>query len=126
MKRMIWMALLVAASAFAADVAGKWTGQMPTRGETANVTFVFTASGGTTAGTMTGPQGEAKLEDVKVEGDKISFSMTGGTLGGAVSGGNGNDVLAISGGTINSFVAGNDGTDQVTISGGTITGDVDA
>ena len=36
--------------------------------------------------------------------------MTGGTLSGAVSGGNGDDVLTVSGGTIGSFVAGNDGS----------------
>jgi hypothetical protein len=78
MTRMIWMALLLAASLFAADVAGKWSGQMPTRGETANVTFVFTTEGTKASGTMTAPQGEAALQDVKVEGDQISFSMTGG------------------------------------------------
>ena len=52
--------------------------------------------------------------------------MTGGTLGGAVSGGNGNDILIISGGSIDGFVAGNDGLDVIIISGGTITGDVSA
>jgi hypothetical protein len=90
MKRMISIALLAAVSVFAADVAGKWTGQMPTRGEMANVTFVFATSGGTASGTMTGPQGEATLQDVKVEGDKVSFSMTGGNakilFNGTVSG----------------------------------------
>ena len=52
--------------------------------------------------------------------------MSGGTLGGAVSGGNGNDVLTISGGTIGSCVFGNEGTDQITVSGGSIVGDVEA
>ena len=78
MKRMIGLAVLLAAAVFAADVNGKWTGQMPTRGETANVTFTFNTAGGKASGSMTGPQGEATLEDVKVEGDQVSFSMTGG------------------------------------------------
>jgi hypothetical protein len=73
-------------------------------------------------------QGDATIgpDAVGLEDGNDRFSMSGGTLGGAVSGGGGNDVLAVSGGTINSFVAGNDGADQITISGGTITGDVDA
>ena len=29
-------------------------------------------------GTMTGPQGEVALQDMKVEGDQISFTTTGG------------------------------------------------
>ena len=62
----------------AADVSGKWTGQVPQRGETANATFVFKVDGDKLTGTMTGPQGEAQLQEGKVTGDQISFSMTGG------------------------------------------------
>jgi hypothetical protein len=75
---MILITLLLACVVLAADVAGKWTGQMPTRGETANVTFDFKEAGGKVSGTMTGPQGEVTLQDVKVEGDQISFSTMGG------------------------------------------------
>ena len=78
MKRLIGMALTIACLAFGADVAGKWTGQMQTRGETVNATFVFTNEGGKVTGTMTGPQGEVALQDVKLEGDQISFTSTGG------------------------------------------------
>jgi hypothetical protein len=78
MKRMIGIALTIAALAFGADVTGKWTGQMQTRGETANATFVFKNDGGKVTGTMTGPQGEVALQDMKVEGDQISFTTTGG------------------------------------------------
>ena len=56
-------------------------------------------------------------------GDDV-FLMTGGALGGSVSGGAGDDLLTISGGGIDSFLAGNGGTDQIFISGGFITGDV--
>ncbi len=57
------------------------------------------------------------------EGDDV-FTMTGGTLGGSVSGNPGNDLLTISGGTIGNYVAGNEGDDQIEISGGSIADDV--
>ena len=78
MTRLIGLTLIIAALAFGADVAGKWTGQVPMRGEEVNATFVFKSDGGKTTGTMSGPQGEVELQDVKVEGDQISFSSTGG------------------------------------------------
>src|SRR5688572_9200048 len=78
MKRIFGIALAMAALALGADVTGKWTGQMQTRGETVNATFNFKNDGGKVTGTMTGPQGEVTLEDVKVEGDQVSFSSTGG------------------------------------------------
>lgn len=68
----------LAAIAFAADVNGKWTGQVPSRGETASATFVFKVEGDKLTGTMTGAQGETTLQEGKVSGDKISFSTTGG------------------------------------------------
>jgi hypothetical protein len=62
----------------AADVTGKWSGEVPARGQTAMATFVFKVDGGKATGTMTGPQGEVALEDVTISGDQISFSATGG------------------------------------------------
>jgi hypothetical protein len=74
------MALLLCASAaMAADIAGKWSGQVPRRGgETAETTFVFKSEGGTVTGTISGRQGEVALQDVKVTGDEVTFSSTGG------------------------------------------------
>lgn len=76
----VGMALLLLASVMAAaDLAGKWTGEIPRRGgETATGTFVFKVDGSSVTGTMTTPQGEVKLEDVKFSGDQLSFSTTGG------------------------------------------------
>lgn len=73
-------------------------------------------------------QGDPSIgpDAVGLEDGDDRFTMTGGTLDGAVSGGNGDDDIAISGGTISSFVAGNDGFDSVFVLGGTIAGDVDA
>ena len=78
MKRLIGIAFMIAALALGADVAGKWTGQMPARGETVDATFTFRNEGGKVTGTMTGPQGQVDLQDVKVEGDQISFTSAGG------------------------------------------------
>jgi hypothetical protein len=68
---------LLVALAMAADISGKWTGDMPGRGgETASTTFNFKADGEKLTGTMTGPQGEIPLQEGKVAGDQVSFTTT--------------------------------------------------
>ena len=68
---------LFLAAAFAADVTGKWTGDVPGRGgEAAPSTFTFKQEGDKLTGSMTGPQGEIALQDGKVAGDQLSFSTT--------------------------------------------------
>ncbi len=82
----MWKAVLIAClavamltpTAEAADVTGKWSGQVPSRGETMTATFTFKVDGDKLSGTMTGPQGEVVLQEGKVSGDQISFSTTGG------------------------------------------------
>jgi hypothetical protein len=69
--------LLLAGGAFAADVTGKWTAQVPGRGGQLNdSTFTFKVSGEQLTGSMTGPAGEIPLEEGKISGDNISFSTT--------------------------------------------------
>ena len=69
--------VLLAALAMAADISGKWMGDMPGRGgETASTIFNFKADGEKLTGTMTGPQGEIPLQEGKVTGNQISFSTT--------------------------------------------------
>jgi hypothetical protein len=71
--------LLLAAVAVAADLSGKWTGEVPGRQAAGTATFLFKVDGDTLTGTMTGPQGrEVQIQDGKVSGDKISFSTQGG------------------------------------------------
>jgi hypothetical protein len=69
--------LALAIACAAADLAGKWTGEIPGR-QAATGTFVFTIEGDKLTGTLTTPQGEVPLQDGKVTGDKISFSTAGG------------------------------------------------
>ncbi len=82
MLKTVWIACLttaaVALTASAADVTGKWSGQVPSRGEATTATFTFKVDGDKLTGTMTSPQGEVSLQEGKVSGDQISFSTTGG------------------------------------------------
>ena len=70
----LWM---TAALSFAADVDGKWTGTMNTPNGDVPVNFTFKADGATLNGSTSGPDGaEIKIADGKVDGDKISFTVT--------------------------------------------------
>jgi hypothetical protein len=71
------MAILLVMTASAADVAGKWVGQMPTRdGQTRETTFDLKASGDKLSGTMSSPQGAVEIKDGKVSGGDISFKVS--------------------------------------------------
>jgi hypothetical protein len=66
--------LILLASAWAADVAGKWVSQMPGRdGGTSETTYFFKVDGTTLTGTMTSTRGENEISEGKVNGDEISF-----------------------------------------------------
>lgn len=66
-----------AASAFAADLTGTWTGSMVTAsGDTIQLTFTFKQDGAKLTGTVSSPQtGSMDLVDGNVDGDKLSFSV---------------------------------------------------
>ena len=68
---------LLALTAMAADVTGKWTAQMPGRGgQTREATFNFKVDGNTLTGTVSGPQGDMDISEGKIDGDTITFSQT--------------------------------------------------
>jgi len=78
--------VLTAVPALAADVAGKWTGQVPAaQGQAeSTITFVFKVDGENLTGTINNTQqpGDVELKEGKVTGDDITFSLTrniGGT-----------------------------------------------
>ncbi len=77
MIRALSTVLLFAAITAAADVSGKWTGQVPARGESAMAAFSFKVDGDKLTGSVTSPQGEAAIQAGKVTGDQIAFSATG-------------------------------------------------
>lgn len=82
-----------------------------------------TISGNASIGIDLGEGGNG-IDSVGLEDGDDSFLMTGGTLGGAVSGGAGNDTIDFRGGSITGFIEGNDGNDRIFIAGGNLTGEV--
>ena len=67
----------VAVSAWAADPSGKWQAEFQTpNGNTVTSTFNLKADGEKLTGTVSGRMGETPIEDGKVSGDEISFTVT--------------------------------------------------
>lgn len=67
-------ATLLTVSAFAADVSGKWTGEMQGRNGSRPVTLELKADGSNLTGSMSGAQGrQNEIKDGKVDGDNVSF-----------------------------------------------------
>src|SRR5579872_1285404 len=72
----VFLLLLAAVAAFAADVSGKWVAQVPGRGgDMREATFTFKADGGQLTGSVTTPRGDAPISDGKIDGDDISFNQ---------------------------------------------------
>ena len=71
------MLLVLAAGTQAADLSGKWSGDVPGRGgDTTPATFTFKVDGEKLTGSMTGPQRDLPLQDGKVSASQVSFSTT--------------------------------------------------
>jgi len=67
--------LAVAVSGLAADITGKWVAQVPGRsGQTREATFNFKVDGTKLTGTMTGRQGDVAIAGT-VTGDTLTFSV---------------------------------------------------
>ena len=79
MKTRFAAALMFLAStipAFAADVSGKWTGQLKTPNGEFSLEFTFKQDGETLSGSVQGPQGDpSPISDGKVNGEKLSFTV---------------------------------------------------
>ena len=69
---------IFAIAAFAADVTGKWTAEVPGRGgNMATTTIVLKQDGAKLTGTVDGGRGgPAEITDGKVDGDNISFTVS--------------------------------------------------
>lgn len=98
---------------------------------------IYTMSGGTIVGSIfAGSEndnvtisGDADIQAgggdaVGLEDGDDVFTMTAGTLDGAVSGGAGADVINFGGGGISGFIDGNDGDDQIYVTGGALAGEL--
>jgi len=67
--------LLLAVSAFAADVTGKWTAEVPGRNGAMTTTFNFKVEGEKLTGTVSGRNGDTAITDGTVKGDDIAFNV---------------------------------------------------
>ena len=68
--------LLVSAPAFASQFDGKWTGSIDTPNGSFPVNYEFKSDGNNVTGTTTGMDGSpVPLKNVKVDGNKISFTL---------------------------------------------------
>jgi hypothetical protein len=77
LRLLVCTLVLTAASAFAADIDGKWSGSMDTPNGAINLFYNLKAEGSTVTGTMTGPDGsEVKIDNGKLDGDKVTFTAT--------------------------------------------------
>jgi hypothetical protein len=76
MRRLLFLMLVLAMAAFAADVTGTWKGSMETPMGTMENTFVLKADGANLSGVIQSQMGELKIEKGKVDGDKITFSAS--------------------------------------------------
>lgn len=71
------VAVICAVAALAADVNGKWIAQVPGRdGQARDVAFTFRLDRDRLTGTMISGSGERYIENGKISGDEISFTMT--------------------------------------------------
>ena len=66
--------LLLACFAFAADIDGKWAGEIV--GQNMEIAFTFKAEGTTLTGTHIVNDQETAIQDGKIEGNNISFTVT--------------------------------------------------
>ncbi|MGA2675088.1 MAG: hypothetical protein ABSE99_17875 [Terracidiphilus sp.] len=83
MKRLLCVGAAVlmafcAATAFAADVTGTWSGDMKTPdGNSFHISFMFKQDGAKLTGTVQGPRGDPiEIADGKIDGDKLSFTVS--------------------------------------------------
>jgi len=67
----------LAISLSAADVGGKWIGDVNTPdGQTISLTFNFKLDGDKVTGTVTGPTGDIDISDGKMDGDTLQFGLS--------------------------------------------------
>jgi hypothetical protein len=75
--RFLVLAILAHCAIFGAELAGIWTGVTAGRnGEKQDISFRFKMTKGSLAGVMFGDESDLPVEDLKVDGDNITFSIT--------------------------------------------------
>jgi hypothetical protein len=82
MKRLLVLMALFALAASAADITGTWKATLDMGGQPMERTFVFKQDGAKLTGeTTSSMMGKSTIADGKVEGDAVTFSITGNMQG---------------------------------------------
>jgi hypothetical protein len=81
MRKSIILLAALSLAAFAADVTGSWKASVETPNGSIDLTYVLKADGNTVTGTIQSPMGDTKIDEGKLDGDKISFSSTVENMG---------------------------------------------
>jgi hypothetical protein len=77
MKWLLCLMVIFACTASAADISGNWKGTAETPNGTVERTFVFKVDGHKLTGETNSDRfGKSTIEDGKVDGDDVSFSLT--------------------------------------------------
>lgn len=79
MRGLLFLLAALAMVAFAADVdvTGNWKASVETPNGSMDLTYVLKSTGNVVTGTIQSQMGEMKIDDGgKIDGDKISFSVT--------------------------------------------------
>ncbi len=67
--------LLTAGIAYAADIDGKWEGELDMMGQKMPVSYTFKAEGNVLTGSTPIMDQEMQIQDGKIDGNNISFSI---------------------------------------------------
>lgn len=68
--------LVFCIAALAAEVDGKWTGQVQGQQGAMDITFVFKAEGEKLTGTLTNQFGEVAIQEGTIKGEALAFKVT--------------------------------------------------
>lgn len=77
LTRLVLLVTISAISALAADIDGKWKGQLPGRdGNMREISFDFKADGTKLSGSMQGFRGDVPISEGKIENGAIQFKVS--------------------------------------------------
>jgi len=71
--RLAILTFAAAALSFAADIDGKWTGELKGPNGAMQITMAFKATGETFTGTITTQTGDQDIKEGKIKGDEITW-----------------------------------------------------
>jgi hypothetical protein len=74
-RGLIVLTALTLGVSFAADIDGKWTGQVEGRNGPQTQTIMLKADGGTLTGSVQGRQGSVDISNGTIDGSNVSFSV---------------------------------------------------